>query len=473
MVITHGASVYKFGGGVLRNGTRTYTSALAGGLYTFDTLANFKASIPNTLILVTDATSATPAFAPYERNYAYSQSFLFFDQSLKLAPRLTFNYGVRYEYFGPPSNTGPNKDRLVQLGSGRTLPDRLASAAYLSFPSGNQQLYDADHRDAAFRMGLAYDLLGKGRVILRASYGIFSDRPFDNLWQTVSTNRLSLDSFTFNGTRVNYLASPLAAAKLAPATNRDTLDQPVLFQPGLKNGRVQSFFAGVEQRVARAVIVEINGAGSLGRRLITTDVVNRPLSIEPTFTNFLGSFNPNLPELNYRANQGKSDYFALSEVLRYRGARAQAQVSSTWSHAIDLQSDPLGSSILDFTLFSSAGKPGPAALAAFARQFDSQADRGDADFDQRHNLVFFGTTSLPGRLLRGFEISGLGAIRSGFPFTVFANNDLVILNQRATLAPNATASIDAPATGGRILLDPKAFLPLTIGELGNTGPNAF
>ncbi len=66
------------------------------------------------LILVTDATVPTPAFAPYERKYGYSQSFVFFDQSLKLAPHVAFNYGVRYEYFGAPSNIGPMMSQISE-----------------------------------------------------------------------------------------------------------------------------------------------------------------------------------------------------------------------------------------------------------------------------------------------------------------------------------------------------------------------
>jgi len=74
----------KFGGGVLRTAPRTYTSALGGGLSP-SSLANFRRRYPP-LSWSPTRLSAAPAFAP-TNEYAYSQSFLFFDQSLKLAPR--------------------------------------------------------------------------------------------------------------------------------------------------------------------------------------------------------------------------------------------------------------------------------------------------------------------------------------------------------------------------------------------------
>jgi hypothetical protein len=470
VVVTRGASVFKFGGGVLRHGERTFLRALQGGQYVFSDLAALQASSPFFSLLIVDATQTAPSAPPYDRNYGYTQSFAFFDHSIRPLPRLTINYGVRYEYFGAPSNTGPVKDRLLRLGTGADLPARIANAGFAPIGTGNQQLYDADYGDAAIRTGLAYDLFGNGRAVLRASYGIFYDRPFDNLWQTTSTNRLQLIDLTFSNP-VNFLGDPFTIARQNPVTNRTTLDQPVMFQPALKNGRVQSFFAGVSQRLTPSLTLETNGLGSLGRRLITTDVVNRPGSVTGTFNNPSGYLNPALGQFYYRGNQGKSDYYALAEVLRYRASRGSAQVSYTWAHAIDLQSEPLGPSLLNYNFFSNAS--GAAALSSFSRQFDSQGDRGNADFDQRQNLAFFGSYLPPGRWLRGWEIAGLGAIRGGFPYTVLVPSDGIIVNKRANLVANQRVTLDAPGAGGEVLLNPGAFAVPAFGKQGVTGRNAF
>ena len=114
-----------------------------------------------------------------------------------------------------------------------------------------------------------------------------------------------------------------------------------------------------------------------------------------------------------------------SRRIRLRGPRFHCalwrsaftgQISYTWSHSLDNQSDPLAGIFEDYNQAGIANKPDIVVNAAFTRQFDSHDDRASSDFDQRHNLVFFAVYSIPGRLFRGWRVSGLGFIRSGLPY---------------------------------------------------------
>ena len=137
---------------------------------------------------------------------------------------------------------------------------------------------------------------------------------------------------------------------------------------------------------------------------------------------------------------------------------------------------------------------GPAqrrGVAAFARQFDSRADRGAADFDQKHNLVFYSVWDLPdvfssskaAPVFRNWKFAQFAAFRSGFPFTVFAASRFLegagqILNQRADLVDPTSASkrIGNAVPGGKQLLKPvidEAFSQPPPGRLGSSGRNAF
>ena len=116
------------------------------------------------------------------------------------------------------------------------------------------------------------------------------------------------------------------------------------------------------------------------------------------------------------------------------------QISYTWSHSIDNQSDPLAGIFEDYNQAGIGHKPDSIVEAAFTQQFASRADRANSDFDQRHNLVFFAVYSLPSKFLRGWQVSGLGAIRSGLPFTVYdaarlatVTSGAFLVNQRANL----------------------------------------
>src|SRR5207302_7590722 len=124
------------------------------------------------------------------------------------------------------------------------------------------------------------------------------------------------------------------------------------------------------------------GLGSLGRKVLVTDVINRPFSVG------LNRFNEDLDNVTYRASEGTSSYSALTALGRYRAGRKQFQIAYTWSHSIDNQSEPLARDFFNL-LFTRIGPDTTRTeYAAFSRQFDVRSDRGNADFDQRHNLVF-------------------------------------------------------------------------------------
>jgi hypothetical protein len=98
-------------------------------------------------------------------------------------------------------------------------------------------------------------------------------------------------------------------------------------------------------------------------------------------------------------------------VLRYHNRRAAAKVAYTWSHVLDSQSDPLLGDFFNTAFASLQTGPGSNGRAAFSREFDPAADRGSADFDQRHNLVFLGWWDLPSKFLNGWTVSTLAAVR--------------------------------------------------------------
>jgi len=245
---------------------------------------------------------------------------------------------------------------------------------------------------------------------------------------------------------------------------------------------VKSYFAGVQQRLTDSLTLEVNALGSYGRALITTDVINR------SFSTLNGRYNNNLPDIAYRANQGFSDYNALTAVARYRIPRGMLQASYTWSHSIDNQSDPLIGDFFNLTFTSIQTGAASQQRSTFSEQFNPNADRGNSDFDQRQNLVIFSYWNLPaplerskaGLLLRDWTLAGLAAFRSGLPYTVYGPSQAIagqgqILNNRANILNPSQAVFSSPVAvpGGVQLLDPAAFGAAAASTLGNSGRNAF
>jgi hypothetical protein len=484
LIWTRGQHLVTVGGGLLWRSSNGYLTAGQDGQYLFPNILTFALGEPSFVEAAIDRTALPSIQQPdTNRTYKYGQDFLFAQDTYKITQRLTVNYGIRYEFYGGPQNIGVAKDTLVQLGSGSTLAQQLVGASLVSpASSGNEQLFRSSN-DFEVRAGAAYDLFGTGRTLLRGGFGTFYDRPFDNLWENVRDNNLILPVLQLPAGQTNFLAPVSSVLQTFQGqTVASTFPDLTLVDPNLRNGRVKSYFAGVQQRITGNLELEVNGLGSYGRSLITTDVINR------SFSTLAGRYNNALPDIAYRANQGFSDYNALTAVLRYRIPRGMLQGSYTWSHSIDNQSDPLIGDFFNLTFTSIQTGESSQQRSTFSQQFNPNSDRGNSDFDQRQNLMLFSYWNLPapfarskaGLLLREWTVAGLAAFRSGLPYTVYGSSTAIdgeglILNNRANVLDPSQAVFANPAAvpGGVQLLNPAAFTSAAPSTLGNTGRNAF
>jgi hypothetical protein len=479
-VWTRNRHVITAGVGLLFRYNTGYITVGAGSLYGFSGAYAFATDSPFTFFGTVDPLSAVPTQPNFNRSYQYTQSYFFAQDSYRVTQRFTLNFGIRYENFGAPSNTGQAKDAMVTLGAGGDFNTRLANATLTEPASGNQRIYGADNKDWAPRFGFSWDPLGKSKTVFRGGFGIFYDRPFDNLWQNVRTNNDQVNTYAINSATANYLQPVSTALKSYSFSGLD-LWKLTLLDPKLRNGYTENSFLGVQQQVGDNMTIEVNGTSALGRRLITTDVVNRYYTTTDLFT--LGRPNGALPDISWRSSQGLSDYYALSTLVRYRLRTVLLQGAYTWSHSIDNQSDPLLGDFfsLNFTSLSSGSNSGP--ISSFTRQYDSRSDRGNSQFDQRHNLFLVGIWQPQSRwrLARGWQVSWLAAFRTGTPYTVLASFQQApasggeFLNEPANLLNPGSARLahPAPGPGGVYLLNAAAFGEPGAGVLGSSGRDQF
>jgi hypothetical protein len=90
---------------------------------------------------------------------------VFWQDSWRVNPHVTLNYGVRYDIEKPPTFKAPQG---------------LAAAAYRTL--GLQKGIQTDANNIQPRVGVAWDPHGDGKTVVRASYGMFYDHPLLGLY---------------------------------------------------------------------------------------------------------------------------------------------------------------------------------------------------------------------------------------------------------------------------------------------------
>jgi hypothetical protein len=168
-----------FGGGIYQQRLNYWSGVNAVGTATFDgsvtglLLGDFLMGRPLTF-------SQGTAYGFYTRQFYDS---LYVQDTWKIHPRLTLNYGVRWEpYLSPYNDRGENEHFDLELFKQGVHSKVFVNApAGLVFPGDPQYTsgkYFNGPRWAKFypRLGLAWDPEGKGRMTIRAAYGMYGDR---------------------------------------------------------------------------------------------------------------------------------------------------------------------------------------------------------------------------------------------------------------------------------------------------------
>jgi len=529
---THGRHVIVAGGGALLRRPQYLLSYLDQGLDFFgfpglgaDWVRSFAAGQPyyNELPfsrLDAAAGKLTPSPPRRYDQYSNNQWSAFLQDNLRLSGRLAVNLGVRYESYGSLRNESGSQV-FVEPGAGQSIQERIANA---TLQTEDRSVFRPDRNNWAGRFGISYN--PRSRTVVRAGYGIFYDRPFDNLF--LDARNESVITAVWNPNQALPLlntAIPLAQSFQSgvdtqssfanplpltipdpnfPGVNVETQYQGILtldsrvahsyplellwIDRNLRTPYVESWFASVQQQVSNSFQIEVNQSGSLARKLIANDLVNRICSVDCRGP--LGRLNPSAAlndDILYRSNSGASDYMALEILARYRVSHGLFQAAYTYSHSIDNISDPLLSDVfnLAFTNLDTIGQAH--SFGTFTQQFDSRADRGSSDFDIRHNLVFYSVWDPPGmrrsgwlrRVTGNWTFAQMAGIRSGLPYTIFApyvfytSNQGMPVGARYDVLNPAALNVSQAVPGGKQLVDLKqAYIP-NEGEIGNLGRNAL
>ncbi|MGA9670800.1 MAG: TonB-dependent receptor [Terracidiphilus sp.] len=461
----------KFGFSYMRVDKNQQQQALVQGQYGFgsdwsgDSYLNFLLGFADSFQQLQNMTT------PHWLNNTYS--FYGMD-NWHVLPRLTLNLGVRYDalphvyeknnmvsnfvpsafsatnaqYPNPATGSlNPNGPGVQTVNGGTFYTNGIEIAGQNGLPRG---LVNNDYNTVEPRVGLAYDLFGSGKTVLRAGGGIFYERVQGNDVYGLDVN----PPFAFQPTaNAVYFSNPNVSAKSGQAATSP------LNPAGLGNlnthypnpGTAQYSF-GIQQQVQPGMVAVLQYVGSIGwdqndLRAINTlplsDLTDRQSVASGTNSNLFRQY-AGYAGITQTESATNSNYSSLQAGLRIENKHGlTAQFSYTWSHEIDIASGDEGSA-------NFAG-----GNSFVSDPFNLKYDRGSGVLDRRHifnvnydyKLPFFrsGSGVLAREVLGGWELSGVTVAQAGSPFETFYNGpDTLGLGGGTTNRPNLVASAKGP-----------------------------
>src|SRR5580698_9552165 len=446
---TIGRHTLKFGGDFRRlqsNGTLDF---VVNGMYTFEDLTpyGFEASSYNPALefflkgVPISFVGPNPSNADSERGYHQTTASGFAQDFVRVNNRFTLNLGLRYDFYSNPAEA---------FGRESAIPNPATDSAPVV-----GKLFAATPLDLLSpQAGFAWDIFGDGKTVLRSGFGIYRDNLPVIMY---GADRFLPPFFELESSAFPEFLNPqnaLATQVLDPIA--------VTYHP--KFPYAMEYNLNLEREIASGTILRVGYFGERGNHL-TRSAEGNPF--EPALGH---RYDPNLdsPVLTILTD-GQSFYNSLQASVSGRyGHNLFWQASYTLAHSVDDAS-------VDLSVESVNDPPGSQNV------FDRKGSRGPSDFDIRNTFVANFGYELPGRgrLLGGWQVSAVGNVHSGVPFTPvlsFDNADIqsLIVPERPDLigdpyagtCPNG-ATVRTPSCW----FNPAAFAVPPPGEFGNAGRN--
>jgi hypothetical protein len=449
--LLRGKHAFKFGGEIMLNQANGNITKNAKGPIRFSSLTSFFDGNPTRgQIFVGNATRDLTT-----QGYAG-----FIQDDWRVARSLTINLGVRYELdtvLKDANNLIGNFDPtqgLVQVGKQISSP------------------YNGDHNNFAPRLGLAWDIQGNGKTVLRAGAGIFYEQlTYDTLMalsqllglgavptgairvvngvSSPGSGSINLAIITVPGHSLNWNGSSVGGATIYPlgtlsAQCGDGLGSDpspcatFAVERNLRAPYVSQWNIGLQRAITNSMSLEVNYVGNHGTKLVQISNLNAsPLgsSYTPselaycnrniaTFGSSIYNCDPSdaNPALAQAARPYAAKFPYLSDIYYLSNASSsnynglQVVLTQRVSHGLSFTGGYTYSHALDYATFNSG-----VDQALPSNNTNLRSLYGSSDFDIRHRFTFSATYNLPGKqslgqILQGWSVNSVVTVQSGMPW---------------------------------------------------------
>jgi len=408
--------------------------------------------------------NARIAYGNQQRIYNLNGGSVFAQDSWKITPKLTLNYGLNWVYQGPIDNPKNLISTFIPADGGIT---------YVG-THGLNSLWPRDLHDFAPRFGFAYQPKAGGKLVIRGGWGMFYQVPNISYFGNSNSANGAATGINVN---IGGPAPVLSLVNQAPITLASGVP---IFATSSATGPFGAFSVSqhfvtaysmntnlnVQYELAKDSVVEVGYSGSLSRHLPDTLDINQiPIGSPELITSrpYYSQF-PNLAAINEVQSVGNGHFNGLLASLR-----------TTSFHGF--------SSRLSYTLGHSMDDLSYARGIIPQNSYCLKCDYGNSDFDIRNSFSMFLTYATPQpvkykALLGGWQFNTLFSFFTGTPFTVYSGNDSSGTGEftdRANVIGNPFSGVPASdrATSTYYWFNPAAFAAPAAGTYGNEKRNQF
>jgi len=500
-----GSHSFKFGAAMHYDQVNTNPDAQSNGSFDFlgsETgvdFADFLLGIPSSY---TQADSQS--FYNRTRYFgAYGQD------SWRLRPNLTLNFGVRWDVIEPWREKYNQLQTLVLGEQSMVYPGAPTGLVFPGDPGIPSTLAPTRYANLAPRIGLAWSPGAKATV--RAGYGMFytafeglsagimsANPPYGYSYSSPAPPLFETPFITAatgqnNGQRFPLPFPPFGASARNPESQVDWARYlPLTGIPSFYRQNeppyAENFTLSLERQFAANTFLRLGYVGAQAHRLLVVEEANpgdpalclslsQPSDVMPgtgtcgpfgesgvyttpsgrTIQGTRGPFPASFGGVSYQKTIGNSNYNALEITVRHYAGPFELLAGYTYSKSIDQSS----------------------SLAEAVNPVNPALDRAPSAFDLTHNFVASYRYAIRG----GWEISGITRFSTGFPVTLFNNDDTSLLgtlpngiNNNGVDTPDYTPgalNVNRNPRNGEPAFNTALFSLPALGQLGTAARRFF
>ncbi len=491
--MTRGRHNLKFGADLDRQQINVLLGIATNGFFVF---APFPASDSFASLLLGQSVQFFQGGGDFNRGLRKWIAAGYAQDEFRISPRLTLNYGVRYEVNTPYTDIRNRMNEFAPGQQSTVMPDAPPGLLFPGDKGVPAGIAAVDYHEIMPRVGLAWDPFGTGQMTVRAGYGIFYDGFTNGVGGPLQAAVSALpwtEAYQMAGPGFN-LANPYGG-QAPPFANQQFVQPATILtvQQGMLPPYSQNWNLSIQRVIAKDYLLDVRYVGNKGTHL------PRFIEANPSI------YGPGATAENTEQRREYADCNSAG-VCQYGSVGLIADDSSSTYHALQIAfsrqftrnlsflASYWFSKSLDYISSLNVAGSAPTLVAGendlAQNPFDLAAEHGPSLFDAKNRFLFSGSYRLPtwrnaspaaAFILNGWQFNTIATISSGTPFTVYDSANVSLqgsapeisgfYSSRPDLISNPNLGPHTPSQW----VSPSAFLQLNpvtqAGQFGNEGRN--